>query len=428
MSTDRLFREFWKRYRRRLAIGVILLAVALSSWMWSSGQLLTITKPVGGTIVGSGITCGTRGSDCSTTIATGDPVELVTEADKGFAFGGFTGDCAPAGRTVMTAARTCGATFNRITETMEAAGWPLTITPPVGGTVLAAGDIQCGSLGSSCAANLPDGVPITLYVQPDAGYTFLTFTGDCAPSGNTVMTGPRVCSATFGPTSGLSTSNPVVVPPRAGEPPPLAPPVVEDPLARPTFPWPPPRASSQAVIALQEQVGTSQTLSGIDRIISVALSHAGYDESSYFAVPGGFALVTRLEQTNADGSPKPTPERWSVRVDPLSGTFSLGNYLKALIGATPGYFRVIVFILTSVPFSQSLATVSRDESALWLTRGLNRLPDEIGQIPWSPQYSCTALVYEFESNNSKAVLRLPGRLTGKMHLEKASLLGALGVG
>jgi hypothetical protein len=193
-----------------------------------------------------------------------------------------------------------------------------------------------------------------------------------------------------------------------------------------TFPWPPPRASSQAVIDLKAQGLSSQTLREVDSTISVALSGGGYDERSYFAVPGGFALVTRLEQTDEDGSPRPGAERWSVRVAPFSGSFTLNNYLKALLAATPGYFRVIVFIVTSVPFSQSSATVSRDEAALWLTQGLNRLPDEIGQMPAWPRHSCTALVYEFETINSRAVLRLPGRLTGRMHLEKASLLGALG--
>jgi serine/threonine protein kinase len=212
----------------------VVLVIGITKWISPSGQLLTITKPVGGTIVSAGITCGTRGSDCSTTLATGDPVELATDADDGFAFGGFTGDCAPTGRTAMTAPRTCGATFNRVTDTATAATWPLTITPPVGGTVLAAGDIQCGSLGSACSATLPVGVPVTLYVKPDAGYTFLTFTGDCAPSGNTLMTGSRTCSATFAPSVAGSTSKPVAAPPRPTRPPPL---VVDSP---PTRAGPPP--------------------------------------------------------------------------------------------------------------------------------------------------------------------------------------------
>ena len=75
--------------------------------------------------------------------------------------------------------------------------WPLTIKPPTGGTILAAGGIECGSFGSQCATNLPDGVPVTLIARADHGYTFLTFTDECAPTGNTMMTGPRTCGATF---------------------------------------------------------------------------------------------------------------------------------------------------------------------------------------------------------------------------------------
>ena len=200
----------WKQYKRSavmvvglvaLAAGTVLLAMGLTGRIGSSGQVLTITKPVGGTIVSAGITCGTRGSNCSTTIDTGDGVELVAEADQGFAFGGFTGDCAPTGRTAMTASRTCGALFTPIGTSPPALTWTLTITRPEGGTILAAGDIQCGSFAAACTAELPNGVPLTLHATPDTGYTFLAFTGDCAPSGNTSMTGPRTCGATFAPST-----------------------------------------------------------------------------------------------------------------------------------------------------------------------------------------------------------------------------------
>ena len=65
--------------------------------------MLTVTKPEGGTISGSGINCGTGGSDCTTTFAKGDPVDLRAEPDAGFLFSGFTGDCKQGGRTIMSA-------------------------------------------------------------------------------------------------------------------------------------------------------------------------------------------------------------------------------------------------------------------------------------------------------------------------------------
>jgi serine/threonine protein kinase len=204
--------SLWGRYKRSALIVLILVvlmaatvvvAMQLTGWFSPSGQLLTITKPMGGTISSAGIRCGTNGSDCSTTLAIGEPVELETEADEGFAFSGFTGDCAPAGRVVMTVPRTCGAGFEKVSEPSSAGAlWPLTIIAPKGGTIMAAGDIQCGTAGSNCSANLPVGVPVQLYVQSDSGYAFLNYTGECAPTGNTLMTGPRTCSATFTPSSG----------------------------------------------------------------------------------------------------------------------------------------------------------------------------------------------------------------------------------
>ena len=212
----------WKQYKRSALIaaalvvmmaGAVLIAMVFGGSIWSSGHLLTITTPVGGTISGAGIRCGTRGSDCSTTHREGDAVELRTEPDEGFSFSGFTGDCAPTGRTAMTGPRTCSATFERTVITTPNVVWPLTIKPPTGGTILAAGGIECGSFGTGCATNLPDGVPVTLIARADHGYTFVTFTDECAPTGNTMMTGPRTCGATFIAAGPAAPSTPLPAPP-----------------------------------------------------------------------------------------------------------------------------------------------------------------------------------------------------------------------
>ena len=68
MSASKRHEPLWMRYRRAaLAVallvvvaGIVLLVVLLGSWLRPSGQLLTITKPEGGTISAAGITCGTR--------------------------------------------------------------------------------------------------------------------------------------------------------------------------------------------------------------------------------------------------------------------------------------------------------------------------------------------------------------------------------
>ena len=180
----------------------------------TSGQLLTITKPTHGTIVGSGIECGTDGSDCSTTRSDGEVVKLKGLADDGYVFTGFTGACAQSGRVIMSEARTCGATFEESKSgPTNPVVWALTIEKPVGGTITLAPDITCGTLDSKCSASLQDGSPVKLGALADDGYTFLHFTKACAPDGDTTMTQARTCGATFGPATAPA---PVVRPPSSG--------------------------------------------------------------------------------------------------------------------------------------------------------------------------------------------------------------------
>jgi len=101
----------------------------------------------------------------------------------------------------MMAARTCGATFAPVVAVPAATTQRLTIAPvPTGGTIEGV-DIICGTKGSICSANHPDGVPVELHPTADPGFTFMGFVGDCVPLGHTQMTGPRTCGATFSRTA-----------------------------------------------------------------------------------------------------------------------------------------------------------------------------------------------------------------------------------
>jgi serine/threonine protein kinase len=202
--------SLWARYRWAalavallvLVAGLVAIVVRFGVGLRPSRQLLTITRPTGGTLTASGINCGTRGSDCSIERPSGDPIELRPEADAGFTFVGYTGDCAPGGRTTMTAPRTCGATFERgLPPADTQAKQLLTIAPvPTGGTIEGV-DLLCGSKGSVCSVSYPDGVPVELRETADPGFTFMGFAGDCTPGGHTQMVGPRTCTAKFSPTA-----------------------------------------------------------------------------------------------------------------------------------------------------------------------------------------------------------------------------------
>jgi hypothetical protein len=164
-------------------------------------------------------------------------------------------------------------------------------------------------------------------------------------------------------------------------------------------------------------------LRDVDGRITDALEQNGYYESSYYAVPAGFALVTKMEQINSDGTPKQGLQRWII-APPTLVKFSLTAYLAALFRATPGYYRVIVFIVTPYAFAQSIVEVTPEEANEWLSGGLNRLPASIGSLDFLREdYACTALIYEFEraSEAEEPRIRRPGLIPGHTHLVKAGI-------
>ena len=220
-----------------VAIGALLVwgLFLTVRWMWPAGQILTITKPTGGTITGPDIECGTRGSRCITTIKTGEPIELNNEPDKEYVFSGYTGDCAPAGRTAMTERRTCGATFDRVVTSPAPVAFRLTILKPEGGTVVGAGGILCGTNGSTCTADIPSGVPVSLKAEADDGFAWQQFTGDCPSTGEMTMTSAKTCGVTF-----IKSLAPINVGPVRTTAPPAAQTTRRNPSSPPASTLPPP--------------------------------------------------------------------------------------------------------------------------------------------------------------------------------------------
>jgi hypothetical protein len=197
----------------------------------------------------------------------------------------------------------------------------------------------------------------------------------------------------------------------------------------PSFPWPPPKASAfEKLSNTLLKTGTQKTLLlNVAKRLETAFDHAGYGERSYHAVPNGFALVSRMEQINLDGTPKNMPDRWSVGSKNNPKSISLVDYIKVLFNAPKGHYRVIVFIVTDMPFSASSAAPTEKESEEWIHDGSVALPQTIAKRMYSENYYTTALIYEFErlSGDTGAVLKVPSDLLGKDHLQKAGILTAL---
>lgn len=192
----------------------------------------------------------------------------------------------------------------------------------------------------------------------------------------------------------------------------------------PPFPWPPPKASAFQVLPRKLLVGEKETvrLKDVNTTLNSAFEHCGYSDRSYYTVPDGFAIASRIEQINEDGTP--SSNRWSLDV-PSMEEVSIKAYLRALFKAPRGHYRVIVFIVTPHPFSQGNTELSASGAAELVSKGTDALPEAIGNREYSSNYKCTALIYEFKGTGQKAKFVQPSEITSQMHLQNAGLLAAL---
>lgn len=191
----------------------------------------------------------------------------------------------------------------------------------------------------------------------------------------------------------------------------------------PSFPWPPPQASATYVIPdamIRTTPQTMLSLGDVNKKLTGSMDVCGYSHKSYYAVPGGFALVSQIEQINNDGSPK-NPGRWDTEVGHMT-KFSLSEYLKVLFKGRTGYFRIVVFVVTNEPFVQSDTPVDWDIASDWLHKGANSIPSSLANMDYTGDFSVTALIYEFHKPvSSEAYQKIPSSLTAREHLAKAGL-------
>ena len=167
------------------------------------------------------------------------------------------------------------------------------------------------------------------------------------------------------------------------------------------------------------------TLGSVANLLEQAFDSAGYAERSYFWIPGGFALASRIETIRADAAPAEGAERWAVEMDRPAQGFV--DFIRALFDARPGLYRVIVFAATDAPASAGERAPTSTEARSWMYRGLMQLPADIGRLPYGADHHTMALVYEFEQppDRSGARVRQPSGSPGRVHLEKSGLLSAL---
>lgn len=187
------------------------------------------------------------------------------------------------------------------------------------------------------------------------------------------------------------------------------------------FQWPP-KSWSAAKTLNRSYFEKCHTLSDVDVKLTLALDMAGYSDQNYFAIPGGYVLVTRLEQIDEQGNPLKAAARWQIST--ATPCFSLVAYLKALLFATTGFFRVTAFAVTDQDFNPTVQAPTRDQALKWI--GAPHLPVNAGKTIFSKQHQVTALIYEFRKpENGDAEFLRPGDLTADQHLNAAGLTAAL---
>jgi hypothetical protein len=194
------------------------------------------------------------------------------------------------------------------------------------------------------------------------------------------------------------------------------------------LPWPPPDPSSRVVLErrLIEAHHSLPTLGDLDSTLHAALSAAGYTGCSYWGVPGGFAVVTPLEQTNSVGSPLADDRRWIGSIVEMK-SFTLSEYLRALLTAPRGYFRVLAFVISTEPFTGSGARARLETIERWSRVGFNFLPDPIRTEAFTGRHRVTVLVYEFlkKRDSDRPMASVPGRLAAQDHLRATRLASLL---
>ena len=223
---------------------------------------------------------------------------------------------------------------------------------------------------------------------------------------------------------------PGVSPPkvRGSQLPEIAPTVA--PVAEPTipaFPWPPPAASAEYPVRnAWVWKGVETKLSDVAERLEAALEAAQFETWRFSSVPRGFALVTQLEQIKPDGTPRSGTERFRTDLPSLSN-MTFVEFLKALAKAPPGHYRVIVFIVSDVPFSSTDQKPTQIDAQQWLMVGLNQLPKAVGRAAYGEGYRTTALIYEFRklSKDEPATFVAKSAESGKTHLEKAGIWDGL---
>ena len=222
---------------------------------------------------------------------------------------------------------------------------------------------------------------------------------------------------------------PALAPPpivmRKAEPPPARAPAAAEPI-QDLFPWPPPDPSTRRTLAIAQLAeGPAATTWGqaADRIVAL-LRNARFESWGFYRTPGGFAVVTRVEQLDSQsGMPLAGTARF-----PSEPRVASTNIFDALftIRRPEGFYRTFAFVLTTDV--RPGAPVTDEEQMLriargWAMAGAPDLPNELRGETISDAHRLFVLVYEFEHAVGGAThLIAPSRWSFDDHVRSAGIV------
>ncbi len=186
------------------------------------------------------------------------------------------------------------------------------------------------------------------------------------------------------------------------------------------FPFPPPPCFQQVALSAENFAGFAKQ-GQVAQKIAQALAAKKYP-FRYLSVPGGFAMVTQIEQYQPDGSVKPGNDRWKEL--PVQENFALTlSYLKSLVYPRKAQLRIFVFLLSNQNFNAKGDRVSKEVAKDWFNQAVNRLPKTIANAAFTSDHTVEMLVYEFEvpEANQRPRQNCPCHLPAGDHLKKSGL-------
>ena len=191
-----------------------------------------------------------------------------------------------------------------------------------------------------------------------------------------------------------------------------------------SFPWPVPRPTTWKKLdpELFEKNGTIDTIGDLVNSINKALESAGYGDRSYYSVPGGLAIATRLEQIDDTGASKPPPDRFSLKYS--MQPFTPKEIIKQMILAPEGHWRSVVFIVTPKPLKISGEPLTEPQARELAREGTSKPDPSVVKKAYTKQIDVIALIYQFDKRRYEKIGHFVDNspIDTNTHLAKSNIL------